>query len=446
VEELHQLFGEARAEVGGRPARDGKDFARAVAGLGVDRGIAGFSRMLFLKRSGKAFLAAPAGRFGVVERSGVDLLREADSWVDRFRRACGANDAPPRLVATTRRLDGAIFEFCKYGGAPAFQQILVALGRAEHALAVSERFREAKKLKPLSGLSSAWIDAADDGSPEFSVARALASMVDPARKIGPLRTNLEAVEVKPTASGKSYATWAEKNRAVVWRATGLPANMVRVLERRLMDGRRHGCDHVPVDSWFPLTLEAVSRFIDEDLDDSKIEAILWGLILVTHPRRRSSGWGGRSSIPRVYALLKLLFHPFPFSVERGEEGHAVARPLRANEGGGVIIRPEPAILPLLRAGRVGEACVLAIRRLRVSGLDPMPRPIRGRGIRDDDWRELDTMGNAAIDPMRLAASLLLPIRMDAVTRLVRLVTRGDDFDDPEAGAATDSELQGGTLS
>jgi len=75
IHELGQLFGEGRAEVSGRAARDGTDFARAVAALGVDRGIMAFNRLGFLKRSGKAFLAAPLGRFEVIERSGVDLLR-----------------------------------------------------------------------------------------------------------------------------------------------------------------------------------------------------------------------------------------------------------------------------------------------------------------------------------------------------------------------------------
>ena len=37
--EIRELFGEGRATVGRRPAKDGLDFARAVAALGIDRGI-----------------------------------------------------------------------------------------------------------------------------------------------------------------------------------------------------------------------------------------------------------------------------------------------------------------------------------------------------------------------------------------------------------------------
>lgn len=45
--ELETLFAEARAELSARPARDTVDFARAVAGLGVDRGIRSFTRYGF---------------------------------------------------------------------------------------------------------------------------------------------------------------------------------------------------------------------------------------------------------------------------------------------------------------------------------------------------------------------------------------------------------------
>ena len=73
----------------------------------------------------------------------------------------------------------------------------------------------------------------------------------------------------------------------------------------------------------------------------------------------------------------------------------------------------------------------AIRRLRASGLDPMPKPIRGQRVRDDDWRELDHMGGSGINPQRLAAALLIPIREDAVNRLIALVIRGDDIHDDQ---------------
>lgn len=440
--ELHRLFSEGRAEISGRPVRDGVDFARAVAGLGVDRGLMGFSRYAFLKRSGKAFFATPIGRFKVVERSGIDLLREVDPWLSGFRRAAGDKKSPPRFASALRRIDSSIFAFCRYGGARLFQEILVALGAAERALAASERFRDEKGLRPLAGLSTAWIKAADDGSVEFAVARALASVHDPEGRIGPLRANLEHVDWS-----RRCRAWGEKNRAVVWNAGDLAANLANVLQRRLTDGVRAGCERLPLASRFTVSLDPVAAFIAGDLDDRRIEKLIWSLMLVKGERTggRDRGETVGKSPPRAYALLKLLFLPRSLVIERREDESSFARPLRDGERGGVLIRPEPSVLPLLSAGRLGEACAVGMRRLRASGLSPMPMPIRGRGVRDDEWRELDRMGSAGVDPRRLAAALLIPIRDGAVNRLVRLILSGNDTGDDQNEREAAMNCEGGTL-
>lgn len=109
------------------------------------------------------------------------------------------------------------------------------------------------------------------------------------------------------------------------------------------------------------------------------------------------------------------------------------------------MRPEPAILHLLRAGHLGEACVIAARRLRASGMNPAPAPIRGRGVRDGDWRELDRMGDAGVDPRRLAAALLIPIGDGAANILARLVLRreADGRDKTESFSVMQNKMQGG---
>lgn len=427
--ELRQLFGEGRAEVSGRAARDGADFARAVAGLGVDRGISGFNRLGFLKRSGKAFLAAPLGRFEVVARTGVDLLRKVDPWLERFRGAAGDKTAPPRFGSAVRRIDSAVFDFCKYGGAAFFQKIVVALGMAERELANAERFREAKRLRPLAGLSSEWVSAADDGSTEFAVARSLAFIHDSESRIGPLRANLDPVDWQ-----KRCRAWAEKERRVVWNAADLATNLANVLQRRMMDGARAGCERLPLASRYTAPLDAIAAFIAGDLDDQRIEELIWGLMLIDTRRRLPACAGMNQSrdrrradpnpLPREYALLKLLFLPRPFVPERSGEvtEWRLARPL--GDGcmeSGLIIRPEPRILPLLRAGRVGEACRIADHRLRVSGLAPMPGPLPTGVMRDDNWSEGAMDSRRA---QRLAAVLLIPISSKSVNCLVDLVCRG----------------------
>lgn len=419
--ELRQLFGEGRAEVSGRPARTGTDFARAIAGLGVDRGIAGFTRLVFLKRSGKAFLATSMGRFAVTERHEADLLRQVDPWLNAFRQAAGDKNAPPRFGSSLRRIDSAIFDFCKYGGPAHFQQILIALGQAERELTIAERFREEKQLKPLASLSRDWIEAADDGSAEFQLVRALASLDDAEGKIGPLRANLEAVDWK-----RRYRAWAEKDRAVVWNAVDLATNLANVLQRRVMDGQRAGCRALPLASNSMVPLETIAAFLEADLDDQRIEVLLWGLALIEQRSGPNIGqpiWMKETNdrpIPRTYALLKLLFLPRLLVGEpyRGEIRWRLAREGEA----GIAIRPEPRILPLLRAGRIGEACRIAAQRLRVSGLSPIPGALPDGRTRDDAWSELTSDPRRA---QRLAASLLIPIDSASVNRLVHLVCRDE---------------------
>ena len=432
--EILTFLREGRAQCGARPARSGVDMARAIASLGVDRGVQAFHRYSIVKGrvGGDNYnTAASLGRFEVVERSGVDLLLEIDPWLRHFRYE-SAKDAPPRFVSALRRIDTAVFDFCKYGGAPLFQEIVIALGAAERALAAGERFREARNLRPLAGLSPAWVQAAYDGSVEFAVAQAVASVHDPESKIGPLRTNLEPVDWRKKCRG-----WAEKNRAVVWNAADLATNLSGVLQRRLMDGQRAGCACLPLASHFTIPLQTVAAYLAGEIDDQRIEDLMWGLMLIRAGGATSRGRAGAddASVPRAYALLKLLFLPRPLLIERGADGRCFARLLRYNESGGVVIRPEPSILHLLRGGRLGEACAIAMRRLRATGLDPMPGPIRGRGVRDRDWRELDRMRGPRIDPRRLAAALLIPIDANAVSRLVRLIIRDEDVVDDRAGTA-----------
>lgn len=412
--ELTTLFGEGRAEVGGRPARDGVDFARAVASLGVDRGIQQFTRLSFLKRSGKAFLAAPLGRVLVRRQESVDLLRQLDPWLDRFRKAVessakSADKIPKRFASAIRTIDSAIFDFAKHGGNRLFQRIIVALGQAERELALTpgKVGQSLTKSLPLIGLSSHWIAAANDATPEFEIAVALAGVHDREKKIGSLRSNLEPVVVWRGDDDKLAAKWAEKDRAVVWNSANLTTNLAAVLRRRLMDGERNGCKDLPLAASKFVSLGTMSRFLAGELDERRIEDLLWGLMLLPQAPGRSSrplDDANAPPLPRAYALLKLLFLP---------------QPLKA-DGLTVAIKPEPSVVSLLTAGRVGEACRVAMRRLRASGLSPLPHPRSGGVVRDTDWQELDNLSG---EGQRLAAALLLPLHDADVNQLRKLVAR-----------------------
>ena len=404
--EVQLLFAEGRAELAGRSARDTVEFSRAVAGLGTDRGIHSFCRYGLFKRSGKAFLAVATERFNVpaARRESVDLLLSLDAWLTEFRTRL-STDAPHRLQAAVRRIESKIFDYCRYGDPTDLLGVLMALGAAERELAVTGGQRGGKQIcRPIQTLPAAWIEATNDGSAEFEIALALASIHDQpnasaTQSVLPLRANLEPVQRKGSAW-----VWEEAGRTVVWKGRSLVANMVAVLERRLLDGgERSLCFHNGV------RIETIARFLAGETDDRRIEDLLWALAPVWSARVRVSQSTPSELPPRAFAILKPLFLPFAVCFGGGRWEYAKED---------IPIKLEPRVLPLLRAGRIADACEIAARRLLVSGLKPMFGST-GSGT----FRKVDAEIQEGLDPTRLAASLLLPMHAHGLDRLLPLVTR-----------------------
>ena len=207
-EEFRMLLREGRAEWGGRPVNNGLEFAEAAASLGTDRGIAAFVRYSLLKRRGDSYVALPVGRVPVREQKDSDLLQELDrvlQTVDGFARGFKSGTPPAQFASRRRQIDSAIYDFALRGGTGRIQQILAALGRLEQFFAQRNLSSEPKLRAPLSGLSPRWLLAANDGSLNYRIAVALAS-IGRTGGVGGIRANLAPVE--PT---KPWA-WANRQR------------------------------------------------------------------------------------------------------------------------------------------------------------------------------------------------------------------------------------------
>lgn len=322
------------------------------------------------------------------------------------------------------------------------------MGQAERELANGDSFRIDRstgrtKVPPLVGLSSKWIEAANDGSPEFLLALSLAAMFDGEQKVGPLRANLEPLEWTP---GKRV-DWAAKDRRVVWNSADLATNLASVLARRLMDATRLGCERLPLASRYTTLLNAVAAFVTGDpegqsLNDERLEELLWGLMLIDHRAERVELPPPNfpaAPLPRAYALLKLLFLPAPVVLDRNANGHVHSVAFAREGQDGLAIKPEPQIVSLLQSGRpnsVGAACRLAARRLRASGITPLPHGTSGGRSRDADWEEV----GSRLDGRRLAAALLFPLASSSLTTLFNLVAR------PESESSDVDQLVSSSLS
>jgi CRISPR-associated protein Csx17 len=423
--EVKFLLSEGRAEVGRTRARSGLTFAQAVAGLGIDRGIGSFVRYEFQERLGQSYIATPLGRFQVpgAPLDGIELVRALNDWLESFRHACrtkkeGAKTDPPlRFPSAQRRIESAVFDFCRYGGAGRLAHILAALGGAERELAVGDMNPEKRRTyRPLGGLSTGWLKAANDGSAEFGLARGIASLNSGTKGTGPIRRYLEPVELKG-----SFWAWGERGGHVVWSGAKLARNLGSLLVRRLIDAEQNGEPLPPVSSPFPVALDDIAAFLGGAVDDAKLDDLLWGLSLIErYDQHDEPNSGNNAELPSIFALLKLTLLPGRLEWFKLQSDKVVLRinsPKSGHPPGGLAVKPELAILAKLRAGDIQGACDVAARRLRSSGFSIIGNLSAGGARRAIDWSAAD------VQPERLLAALAFPIPNRAVNQLGEVVLR-----------------------
>ena len=460
--EIDALLSEGRAVLNERTARDGLEFARAVASLGTSRGFSEFERYGFFMRSGKAFLATPIGRGATSkERStGVRLMADLDAggWLDRVRHAARQKEDSAAGRSAIKQLEDALFELVAEGATPAkFEGALVALGRVAAWLAISPKGRVAVGTPPPL-LSRSWMLEADDGTPEFRVAAALAGIGLTALKFGEPRDGDEsAADASPQEASATDAQakdgadktpwylshpmpmaahlvpidegryvdaqlkrvrlrWADDPdpSTVVWGTGSLVANLNSVLERRLLEMGMRGLPDKPLGGALTARLEDVTAFLRGDFDDARCADLLRGLIwakpawLRRPPHRPVSR---QFAAPFAYAALKPLLVPNP---TLNDALRRVMDPAPT-----VRLPVPPGLIARLRTGgddRTGKAIDDAVRtalgRTRASGLaSPFDRALSAAGSGNSRF-------GVGIRPDRLAAALLIPISGMALKTLL----------------------------
>jgi CRISPR-associated protein Csx17 len=383
LRELRVLFSEGKAQVGRRQAANGLDFSMALATLGVDRGISAFQRYGFQKRFGKNHLAIPLGRFLTNYRPEAELLAGIDSWLQTFIDKASRGKAPATISRALQMLERAIWDLCNLGGRSKTTAVLLALGECERALSKRSRWVADSYISPIPPLPPEWVAKTDDGSAEFRLAAALASITGKFRKKDqqvwlPLRGHLEPVRSGLRKDGTGYVQWDEDSaNEVVW-VEGNPVNSLNhIMHRRLVLAEQsgHAC-------WSDLSrvkagLAAVSAFIEGRVDFEKLASLLWGLALIDWPRFERSSWSPRPEPDlwpgAAYGLLKLCF--------AGQKIRNIEVPIN------------PIIHHQANMGRGVAATAAAARRLKGSDLVPA----------------LDSAHLNGEHSRRTAASLLFPL-------------------------------------
>jgi CRISPR-associated protein Csx17 len=386
IRELSAMLAEGRVTVGRRAARDGLDFARAVSGFGIDRGISDFQRYAFLMRSGKAYLATPLARIQVSRNPQVDLITHLDRnrWLERLRRFARDSNTPGRIQQLVRRLEDGIFALTQGGGRLALQKILITLGQIQQACAKSAKARDDERgINPMPILGAEWALEADDGSHEFHLARALAGLTAMRDYLLPLKEN------------KGRLVWYAGSPLHVWGGGGLVVNLLRVLDRRLLDAQRNGDKEKPLVGLLTTDIAAVMAFIKGETDDVRIADLLVGLVNVELPRQLPERDIATEQPPAAFNLMKPLFTP-----------NTVLQKINLLPSDGHIPLPRE-VITLLKTGnrsQVNRAIAVAWQRLRIAGLKLPFHPRKPPDL-------------ASVDSVRLAAALMIPLAMRDLARV-----------------------------
>lgn len=392
--ELEILVREARAQVGRRTARTGLDFARAAGELGVARGIEAFERYAVLERAGQSSLAVPAGRFEVAARPAVAALRTLDPWLERILRH-GHGKCPAAHREAIIRLEHAVFEFAQIGSARYACSVLIALGDVEGALARGGR--QAQELMPLRQASAdPWLQAADDGTLEFSLATGLASLHDShaTERTPALRDYLHGTALDERGQ-RSYG----ESHALIPRLSAPVARLAALHARRHLDaGRAAAGAALGFPYGLACPLAAVEALAVGAAEERRLLALLEGLALLDFDGVGWSIGAAPAALPLpVLRLLLLAWYGTP----------------------DVPLAARPDWAARLAVGDVGFVLRDALLRLRLAGLVPLAE------LRDLEWQREQGP--------RLAAALLLRTRAadraalaSALTRRPTPIQEGDD--------------------
>ena len=377
---VSHLLSEGRVDIGHRRARNGVDFARAVASVGVDRGLDAFQRFGFQQRNGLAYFAVPLGRFEVSSPSGmVSLIGCLDNWLDRFRRTATGKTATAQAAMALRQVESAIIEVCQHSYATTNRsnvELLNALGSAEATIAASPKLREADyPVPPVPLLSSDWLrqcyDSNSSAATEFRLAAALASVGFRRNSVGgPMRQHMEPIDVELLSKKYARAAWAShaNDPAIVWSGGSLVRNLIAILQRRLIDVTKSSSDGfvAPVSGCCPARLDDIAKFIDGKTDDRLLESLLRGLILIdwNNVAWKDIHWMNSGEkrdwhlVPSAaWCLLKLCLLPHGIPATDGSSNM-------------VDVKLQPQMFRRAASGQLSEATQLAARRLTASGLRP----------------------------------------------------------------------------
>ncbi len=411
LHDLSAMLGEGRLGVGRQVAHRPLDAARAVARLGVARGVNAFTRYGYLERNGQSNLAVSLGRIVVQPRPHARLADDIVSWLDRLRRLARDKQAPARLVHAERRLADAVFAALTHDDTPERCQLVL---RAMTAIEGIQAGGTAITAGPIPRLNPAWIKAADDGSAEFRLAVALGSAAERDQKwsgrVCPYRVRhhwLPLVKQNGDQDARRFKIKEKRLKhepRVVMHGRDPLGDLTALVQRRFIEGTMTNGQqrHLPL-----VAARGCSASLPDlaDLSGGHVDlvrvselaralmAVDWSSLSADHLPKQPH----EKAMP-AEAWLALRLSCLPWPLDRYHD-----------------IPAEPVMIRRLIAGDGSGAVAIALRRLRAAGLRP---PLEA--------------GFADFHTARLwAAALAFPISLHSARRAAKRLDptfTGDPYD------------------
>lgn len=349
------LFSEGRVQLGRQTANRPIDVARAVARLGVARGIEAFARYGYLERNGQSTLAVPLGRLEVRQSERARLVDNLAPWMDRLRRVAAGKSAPARLVQAEKRLADAVMAALAHDESMERWQLILSAAAAIEQLQATGCGIEAG---PIPALSPDWIDVLG-ATPEvrlaLSLGSAAASYKSSGRPVDPIRHHWLPLEPGARRFLISDRHLSRDARVVMFGRDPV-ADCAAVVERRLLEAGRRSQRILPLVAarGHDARLSDMSALLRGEINLEKIMDLARALMAVkwdAAPRGHGSATPGRSGELPHEAWLAVRLACLPWPLESGR-----------------IIPAEPTVVRRLIAGDSAGAIGVALGRLRSAGL------------------------------------------------------------------------------
>lgn len=365
--DLTALLGDGRMQLRRQSVNRPIDAARAIARLGVARGVTAFTRYSFLERNGQATLAVPLGRVDVAHRAHSSLIDDIAPWMERLQRLARDSHAPARLGHAERRLANAVFDALTHDETPSrWQAVLTAAVEIEALQAGGTAITAG----PIPPLQPGWIVAASDGSPEFRLALALGSAAvfhpQDRRPVDPVRHHwlpLERGAMKFQISDKRLA----HDSRVVMTGRNPQADCAAIVQRRLIEAGQQGRRQLPLQAAFgcEARLSDLAKLINGEVDLQRVSTLARAFMAIDWKR-----FDFRRHLPKS--------QPQPANADTSSDSEPDVAWLAVRlaclpdwnlpSDHPLHIPAEPSLVARLVSGNGSAAVKIAKRRLRSKGL------------------------------------------------------------------------------